>query len=459
MEIDINIANENYDGFNNIKLHFDLNNTIGDILNELKELGYKNNIVLCHINSGLIFQDNNIKINRIIEELNVNENIVLSFNVMKNMNDMNNDNDKELIINNLESEIDQYREQISNLEKIIRNQNELKDEKEQSESQKLRLKNEAHVQQRRQSRVMIVKSKISSEIQRESRKMVEYLEDSPFFWNKMVESENRIKRLSLRLEKICDMILDLCSVTITFSEHCGRIHNLVKKSWEDVEKQYSSDIISLSSIFNELGEQFAHMSNASKQLAVTLKAVLVDAFRDFTQQHLTNVSTSSKTLQILEKEYENSLRKLIHSHKNLPKITPKKSKNSKNIMSIEQYNEWKKKTIDLKKKYELKRYDHCNILNAVINRHRYELILNLCACFSAFETFFHVGYEASLGNKVFHRSIQMGIAQKTLNEDKNDKKLAKIRNEIENILLSDKDYYKEKKNEKQKLLLKKKKKK
>ena len=336
---------------------------------------------------------------------------------------------------------------------------------------RLRMENEAHVAQRRQSRVMIVKSKISSEIQRGPRRLVEYVEDSPFFWSTVKEAENRIKRLSLRLSSLCDMILDLCSVTITFSEHCGRIHNLVKKSWEDVESQYSSDILSLNAQFNELGEQFAHMSNASKQLAVTMKAVLVDAFRDFSQQHLSQVSQSSKTLQILEKEYENALRKLLHSPKNLPPINPKKTKqtttNSTNkssenkkksflnlsshyerITDLQQYEEWKRKTNLLRKDYELKRYDHCNTLNAVINRHRYELILNLCACFSGFETFFHVGYEASLAHKVFHRSIQMGVAEKTNQEDKNDKKLLKHRKEIESILKMGKDYYKEKKREK-----------
>merc|ERR1712154_752541 len=313
-----------------------------------------------------------------------------------------------------------------------------------------------HVAQRRQSRVMIVKSKISSEIQRGPRKMIEYKEDSPFFWSQVKESENRIKRLSLRLNQLCDMILDLCSVTITFSEHCARIHNLVKKSWEDVEYQYSSDILSLNAQFNELGEQFAHCSNASKQLAVTMKAVLVDAFRDFSQMHSAKVASSSKQLQVLEKEYESALRKLLHSQKNLPMINPKKKASSgrghiKKITDMEQYNLWKKKTNVLRTKYELKRYDHCNTLNAVINRHRYELILNLCACFSGFETFFHVGYEASLAHKVFHRSIQMGVAEKTRQENQNDIKLKLKKKQIVKILMEGKDYYKEKKREKYKL--------
>ena len=54
------------------------------------------------------------------------------------------------------------------------------------------------------------------------------------------------------------------------------------------------------------------------------------------------------------------------------------------------YRELVDKVAVLKKDYELKRFDHCKVLNSVINRHRYELILNLCACFSGFETFFHV---------------------------------------------------------------------
>merc|ERR1712228_156210 len=161
----------------------------------------------------------------------------------------------------------------------------------------------------------------------------------------------------------------------------------------------------------------------------------------------------SKQLQVLEKEYESALRKLLHSQKNLPAINPKKKASNasghiKKITDMEQYNLWKKKTNVLRTKYELKRYDHCNTLNAVINRHRYELILNLCACFSGFETFFHVGYEASLAHKAFHRSIQMGVAEKTRQEDRNDVKLKKIRSEIESVLIETKDYFKEKKEEK-----------
>merc|ERR1712129_373878 len=74
-----------------------------------------------------------------------------------------------------------------------------------------------------------------------------------------------------------------------------------------------------------------------------------------------------------------------------------------------------------------------------------ELILNLCACFSGFETFFHVGYEASLSHKVFHRSIQMGVAEKTRQEDKNDIKLKAVRAEVKSVLVEEKDYFKEKK--------------
>ena len=142
------------------------------------------------------------------------------------------------------------------------------------------------------------------------------------------------------------------------------------------------------------------------------------------------------------------MRKLLHSQKNLPAVNPKKKAKDRKITDMEQYDLWKKKTNVLRTKYELKRYDHCNTLNAVINRHRYELILNLCACFSGFETFFHVGYEASLAHKVFHRSIQMGVAEKTRQEDKNDVKLKKMRSEIEKVLVEEKDYFKEKKEEK-----------
>ena len=149
-------------------------------------------------------------------------------------------------------------------------------------------------------------------------------QDSPFWFNKMKESEGRIRRLSLRLNELCDLVLDFCDICMKFSEECTNIYNAVKKSWEDVENEYAMDILSLNAQFTELGEQFLHMASASKQLSVTMKAVLVDAFRDFTEHHLAQVSASSKTLKHLGHEYESSLRKLLHTPKNLPEINPKK---------------------------------------------------------------------------------------------------------------------------------------
>ena len=145
----------------------------------------------------------------------------------------------------------------------------------------------------------------------------------------MKESEGRIRRLSLRLNELCDLVLDFCEVCMKFSEECTNIYNAVKKSWEDVENEYAMDILSLNAQFTELGEQFLHMASASKQLSVTMKAVLVDAFREFTDHHLAQVTASSKTLKHLGHEYETSLRKLLHTPKNLPAVNPRKNKNNK----------------------------------------------------------------------------------------------------------------------------------
>ncbi|ETO12862.1 hypothetical protein RFI_24512, partial [Reticulomyxa filosa] len=91
------------------------------------------------------------------------------------------------------------------------------------------------------------------------------------------------------------------------------------------------------------------------------------------------------------------------------------------------YDEMKTKLHANRREYELARFDHCKVLNSVINRYRYDLILSLCACFSGFETFFHV---------VFHQSIQIGVAQKQALEDVNDTKLKQARNKLEDKLSS-----------------------
>ncbi|ETO25942.1 hypothetical protein RFI_11194 [Reticulomyxa filosa] len=198
---------------------------------------------------------------------------------------------------------------------------------------------EVAVDGRRQSRVLIVKSKIANELQRKPRKMVSFAEVNfyycfyvyifyimhknccfciytykhiymyilfaymcnicvyvyvcmclvgtfqcivwpvqkkkkkkriPFWWSRVIDCEKRIKRLSTRLNHLCDLVLEFCDVCNHFSDQCSAIYHAVKKSWEDVENEYAMDILSLNAQMNELGEQFAHMSSASRQLAITV---------------------------------------------------------------------------------------------------------------------------------------------------------------------------------------------
>ena len=181
--------------------------------------------------------------------------------------------------------------------------------------------------------------------------------------------------------------------------------------------------------------------------------MLVDAFREFSQHHLAEVVASSKALHSMDKEYEAALRKLLHSPKTLPAINPKRQRKPQQrgpprgggargaITDLQQYGEWKKRVNALRRAYELKRYDHCNALNAVIERHRYELILNLMACFSGFETFFHVGYEGAISHKFMHRAIQRGVAQKAAAEDLEDRVRRKRRQRIERMLEDGQDVH------------------
>ena len=152
------------------------------------------------------------------------------------------------------------------------NENERKRQQRERERLEERLQREAEVTERREHRLMGVEGQITSEIERGRVGAMEYGVDSPFWWWAVKEREGRIRRLSLRLNTLCDGVLDLCSVAMSFSEHCGRIANLVSVSWEDVEAGYFVDILSLNGQFKELGEQLAQSSNAAKQLAVTMKA-------------------------------------------------------------------------------------------------------------------------------------------------------------------------------------------
>ena len=203
MEIEIQIVNDECNGFNTISMNLDIDKTIGDIINNLIKDNHINNnndnnnnnnqeLLLYHTNSGIIFGSNQMRIDQCIKQLNITKDDKLSLNLAqlfkssddnkndkelnnnteniesaeniqnidndknidndsnKNINDNdnnsdktendqeieeteskqidsnqietdnnnnnNNDNDNMIIINNLKSEIEQYRSQIANLE-------------------------------------------------------------------------------------------------------------------------------------------------------------------------------------------------------------------------------------------------------------------------------------------------------------------------------------------------------
>lgn len=142
MDIEVQIVNDECNGFNTISLNLDIDKTIGDIIKNLIENNNINNnddnqhLLLYHIDSGIIFNEN-ITINQCMKQINITTDDKLSFNLGKmfkssnentenkenkenkvnNTDDNNNNNnEQEIIITNLKSEIEQYRLQISNLE-------------------------------------------------------------------------------------------------------------------------------------------------------------------------------------------------------------------------------------------------------------------------------------------------------------------------------------------------------
>merc|ERR1712176_667050 len=85
--------------------------------------------------------------------------------------------------------------------------------------------------------------------------------------------------------------------------------------------------------------------------------------------------------------------------------------------------------------------DHCNIVNNIINRHRYDICLNLCASFVAFESFFHFGYEAALSHKNILNSVRIGLDEKNAQQKQYfDGIITKNRKILVNLLNSGKDF-------------------
>ena len=163
-----------------------------------------------------------------------------------------------------------------------------------------------------------------------------------------------------------------------------------------IQNEFCGDVLSLNAQFFNLGDTISTLSTAAMMLSHTLEKVVVDPFAAFSERHLNALLVSNKQLTSLRNEYESALDSILHQKS-----------------GGEQSDRQKKEHCEsLRKQYELKRYDHCIVLNHIISRHRYDIILNLCAAFCGFETFFHIGYEASCSHKQFHQSIRRGLAEK-----------------------------------------------
>merc|ERR1712113_1139807 len=177
-----------------------------------------------------------------------------------------------------------------------------------------------------------------------------YIKDSPFWWKKMNEGINRVKKLCNRLKSIASLIKELCTLLGKFSIHCSKISADVMKSWDDIENEFCGDILSLNAQFFNLGDTINTLSTASNMLSLTLEKVVVDGFNMFCDKHLNKLLTSNKALITLKNDYEMTLQSILHN------------KTEKGV-------DLNKKCQLLRKQYELKRYDHCIILNNIINRH------------------------------------------------------------------------------------------
>eukprot|EP01084_Bolivina_argentea_P020057 37332_1 len=190
----------------------------------------------------------------------------------------------------------------------------------------------------------VIKSKISIETHKNFREIITYIKDSPFWWKKMNESILRVKKLCNRLKSIASLISELCELLKKFSLHCNKISSDVMKSWDDIENEFCGDILSLNAQFFNLGDTILTLSTSSNMLSITLEKVIVDEFNIFCDKHLSLLLNSNKSLISMKNEYEISLQSILHNKNNI-----------------------NNKTYELlHKQYELKRYDHCIILNNII---------------------------------------------------------------------------------------------
>jgi len=280
------------------------------------------------------------------------------------------------------------------------------------------------------------------------RPLLPYTCDSPFFRSDERSLASKVATLSTRLKRIVHKGRDFSAETHKLAVAASALATEMTESWEEVEggleeiiqtniqpdqpvntdAQPSSssspsspsssrdDPVSLSSAFGQLGSMLSTFAEIGTNLSVSVDAFLVSALMDFRSQHVQSVMDAETSLNKGMDEYESSLHKRLNKKRDVPigtSLSTLSDKQRKKALAEE--DEIRTQIVNasqLRKQYELQRFDFVTLLNDVLLSRRMELIEMVCASFLGFITFFHEGHYIADTIKVQVDAINRQINQR-----------------------------------------------
>lgn len=252
--------------------------------------------------------------------------------------------------------------------------------------------------------------------------VLSFFEDSPFSRKQTEDHQAFVYALGERLKALTASSQAFCKAAADMGQAAEQLSNDLLSDWTAIEADPADAPaddkkadektplldprhifvpVSLASSMGNLGSMLQTMSSISRNLGTTFDALLIKGIVDFRTTHIKACKQSARTLEKLSEDFEQKLDKLM-SKKHVKAVpgVPAKPKKKGQLTEVEQLALEKQQLGELRKQYEMTRFNHIQLINEIRTSRRLEMIEIACASFYAFITFFHEGHHVANSTKL-----------------------------------------------------------
>lgn len=219
-------------------------------------------------------------------------------------------------------------------------------------------------------------------------RVLEFTEDSPFFRSSLLRLDSRVNNFGNRLKNVTKAAGEFCQAGNLFAQACGNLSQEMFGDFQEMERLNTKP--SLGTAMQKLGELLQQMQTITSHLVLSCDTLLVQALFDFRQKYVKACKDSGRGFAKATEDYEAAL--MSYLGQKLPKGGQSGSSSffSRNKKEMSEA-ELQEQVNNLRRRFELARFDHLRALNEMHLERLLEVIELVCASFFGFVTFFHEG--------------------------------------------------------------------